>query len=261
MFKKPWGQSKIRLLLVDGDVANVEAACKALESSDLSFAIDAAFDGKVALEKLTSKRYDCLLIDPDVLNRIGHNVREALAMAGPEAALVVLCHSQRPHQPRDLTDLTGVTFLDKEALRGPGLAERISECLEVDRAMKNGEIDALLVPIAGTTSPLLAAGADGIYRVLVETLQEGIITADPDGTILFTNRRTGEILGCDPDRLLGLNVLALADPEDRPWIEVKIDEALRGTASRCELGLACPRQAPVYVLVSLGLVEDTGGGG
>ncbi len=260
MFKKPWGQPKIRLLLVDGDIANIEAACKALENSNLPFAVDTAFDGKIALEKLSSKQYDCLLVDPDVLARIGQNVSEALAMAGPEAALVVLCHPHRPHLPRELTDLTGVTFLDKEALRSPNVAERISECLEVGRAMRNGEIDAFLVPTAGTASPLLSAGADGLYRALVDALQEGILTVDSEGNILFTNRRAGEILDCDPDSLLGLSILALADPEDRPWIEVKIDEALRGMTSRCELGLACPGQAPAYVLVDLGLVEDMGGG-
>jgi diguanylate cyclase (GGDEF)-like protein/PAS domain S-box-containing protein len=260
MFKKPWGQSKVRLLLVDGDVASIEAARKALEHAESPFVVDAAFDGKVALEKLGSKQYDCLLVDADVLNRIGHNISEALAMAGSEAALVVLCHRHRPHLPPDLMNLAGITFLDKEALRSPNLAERVSECLDVAHAMRNGEVDALLVPIAGTASPLLAAGADSIYRVLVETLQEGILTIDSKSDILFTNRRTGEILGCDPDSLLGLDVLALVKPEERVWISTKIDEALRGTASRCEVGLACPGQAPVYVLVSLGLVEDMGGG-
>lgn len=260
MLKKPWGQSKVRLLLVDGDIASIEAARKALEGSDLPFVVDVAFDGKIALEKLGSKQYDCLLVDADVLNRIGHNVSEALAMADPEAALVVLCHRHRPHLPSDLMNLAGITFLDKEALRGPRFAQRVSECLDVAHAMRNGEVDTLLVPTAETTSPLLVAGADSIYRVLVETLQEGILTIDSKSDIVFTNRRTGEILGCDPDSLLGLDVLTLAKPEERVWISAKIDEALRGTTSRCEVGLACPGQAPVTVLVSLGQVEDMGGG-
>jgi diguanylate cyclase (GGDEF)-like protein/PAS domain S-box-containing protein len=156
--------------------------------------------------------------------------------------------------------LAAVTFLDKQALRAPGLPEKISDCLEVAHASRNGQVDALLVPGVEATLPLLAAGADSIYRFLVETLQEGILTVDLEGTILFTNWRTAEILGCEPDSLLGLNALELVEAVERPWIKVKIDEALRGTTWRCELGLAYPGQARVNVLVSLGLIDDIGDG-
>jgi diguanylate cyclase (GGDEF)-like protein/PAS domain S-box-containing protein len=257
--KRP-GQTKVHLLLVDGDAASIEAARRALEGSGAPFAVDVALDGKIALEKLSSKQYDCLLLDPDVFSRIGRSLGEAVAMAGPEAAVVVLCHPHYHRFPPDLMDSMGVAFLDKQALRAPGLPEKVSECLEVVHALRNGEVDAVLVPGAETTLPLLAAGADSIYRLLVETLQEGILTVDLESNILFTNWRTAEILGCDADSLLGLNVLELVEPGERPWIRVKIDEALRGTTWRCELGLAYPGQARVNVLVSLGLIDDTGDG-
>jgi len=260
MLGKRSGQAKVHLLLVDGDAASIEAACRALEHSGAPFAVDVALDGKIALQKLSAKKYDCLLLDPEVFSRIGRNLGEAVAMAGPEAAVVVLCHPQHHRFPPDLVDLAAVTFLDKQALRAPGLPEKISDCLEVAHASRNGQVDALLVPGVEATLPLLAAGADSIYRFLVETLQEGILTVDLDSTILFTNWRTAEILGCEPDSLLGLNALELVEPEDRPWIKVKIDEALRGTTWRCELGLAYPGQARVNVLVSLGLIDDIGDG-
>jgi len=260
MLGKRSGQAKVHLLLVDGDAASIEAACRALEHSGAPFAVDVALDGKIALQKLSAKKYDCLLLDPEVFSRIGRNLGEAVAMAGPEAAVVVLCHPQHHRFPPDLVDLAAVTFLDKQALRAPGLPEKISDCLEVAHASRNGQVDAHLVPGVEATLPLLAAGADSIYRFLVETLQEGILTVDLDSTILFTNWRTAEILGCEPDSLLGLNALELVQPEDRPWIKVKIDEALRGTTWRCELGLAYPGQARVNVLVSLGLIDDIGDG-
>ena len=260
MFGKRPGQTKVHLLLVDGEPASIEIARRALEGSGAPFAVDVALDGKIALEKLSGRKYDCLLLDTDVFRRIGRNLGEAVAMAGPEAAVVVLCHPHHDRFPPGLMGLTAVTFLDKQALRAPGLAEKVSECLEVVHALRNGQVDAVLVPCAETTLPLLAAGADGVYRLLVETLQEGILTVDLEGNILFTNWRTAEILGCDADSLLGLSVLELVEPGERPWIRVKIDEALRGTTWRCELGLAYPGQARVNVLVSLGLIDDTGDG-
>jgi diguanylate cyclase (GGDEF)-like protein/PAS domain S-box-containing protein len=260
MLGKRSGQAKVHLLLVDGDAASIEAACRALEHSGAPFAVDVALDGKIALEKLSARKYDCLLLDPDVFSRIGRNLGEAVAMAGPEAAVVVLCHPHHHRFPPDLVDLAAVTFLDKQALRAPGLPEKISDCLEVAHASRNGQVDALLVPGVEATLPLLATGADSIYRFLVETLQEGILTVDLDTTILFTNWRTAEILGCEPDSLLGLNALELVEPGERPWIRIKIDEALRGTTWRCELGLAYPGQARVNVLVSLGLIDNIGDG-
>lgn len=254
------GQPKVRLLLGDVDAASTKAACKALEEPGSPFAVDVALDGRVAIDKLSSRQYDCLLVDPDILSRVGHSLAEAQTMAGPGAALVVLCRPHRHRSPPDVPDLTGVTFLDKQALRGPGLVEKVSECLAVAQATRAGQVDALLAPTARATLPLLAPGADSIYRSLVDTLQDGILTVDPEGDILFTNQRTGTILDCDPDNLLGLNILALIQPEDRPWIRAVIDEALRGMTHRCQLRLAYLGQIPVYVLVGLGPISDMDGG-
>ena len=260
MFGKRPGQTKVHLLLVDGDPASIGAAREALEGSGAPFAVDVALDGKIALVKLSSREYDCLLLDADAFSRVGRNLGEAAAMAGPEAAVVVLFHPHHHRFPPDVTDLKPVTFLDKRALLAPGLPEKIGECLEVAHALRKGEVDAVLVPGAETPLPLLAPGADSIYRFLVETLQEGLLTVDLEGIILFTNWRAAEILGCETDSLLGLNVLELVNPEERQWVRVKIDEALRGTPWRCEVGLVYPGQARVNVLVSLGLVDDTGDG-
>jgi diguanylate cyclase (GGDEF)-like protein/PAS domain S-box-containing protein len=259
MFGKRSGRSKVHLLLVNDDIASNTAARKAIEDHGLHFTMDVADDGTEAAKKLSSKQYDCLLVDPDVVDYAGLKLGELLAAAGPEAALVVLCHSQRRGVFPGLKDLKGVTFLDSESLRRPDLVDKLSECLEVSGAMRSGEVDALLIPTAGTREPLLAPGSDSIYRVLVERLEEGILTADSEGTILFTNCRTGQILGCDPDRLLGLGILALANLQDQPWFRDKIDGALGGATPRCELALACPGQAPVNVLVSLAPIGDIGG--
>ena len=146
MFGKRPGQTKVHLLLVDGDPASIEVARRALEGSGAPFAVDVALDGKIALEKLSARKYDCLLLDTDVFRRIGRNLGEAVAMAGPEAAVVVLCHPHHDRFPPDLMGLTAVTFLDKQALRAPGLAEKVSECLDIAQASRNGEVDAILVP-------------------------------------------------------------------------------------------------------------------
>jgi len=254
------GQLKVRLLLIDADQASIEAACTVLGGPGSPFAVDVALDGRIAVEKLGSKRYDCLLVDPDIFSRVGHSLAEAQTMAGPGAALVVLCRPHRYRSPPVVPDLTGVTFLNEQTLRGPGLAEKVSECLAVAHATRAGQVDALLAPTARATLPLLSPRADSIYRSLVDTLQDGILTVDPEGDILFTNQRTGKILDCDPDNLLGLNILALIQPEDRPWIRAMIDEALRGMTHRCQLRLACLGQCPVYVLVGLGPISDMDGG-
>ena len=53
------------------------------------------------------------------------------------------------------------------------------------------------------------AGADEPYRVLVQRMNEGVLTVGPDGYILFVNDRLSELTGFPPDDLIDRHVATL----------------------------------------------------
>jgi PAS domain S-box-containing protein len=71
---------------------------------------------------------------------------------------------------------------------------------------------ALAAVVAGAAGLSLGYGreqrettrrTEALYRMIVETSLEGICIADADGTLMFVNRRLGEMLGIDPAALRG----------------------------------------------------------
>ncbi|HEV3009317.1 MAG TPA: PAS domain-containing protein [Burkholderiales bacterium] len=75
------------------------------------------------------------------------------------------------------------------------LRERLQEAEEMHRAISRGEVDAFVVGPGGDTRVLLLANAYQRYRQLVERMQQGAVTATPNGQILFANQRFADMLG------------------------------------------------------------------
>lgn len=74
------------------------------------------------------------------------------------------------------------------------LRERLEEAEDVRRAITHGEVDAFVVGPDGTSRVLLLANAYQRYRQVVERMQQGAVTAAPDGKILFANQRFSDMI-------------------------------------------------------------------
>lgn len=75
------------------------------------------------------------------------------------------------------------------------LRERLQEAEDMHRAISHGEVDAFVVGPGGNTRVLLLANAYQRYRQVVERMQQGALTANPSGQILFSNQRFADMLG------------------------------------------------------------------
>ena len=75
------------------------------------------------------------------------------------------------------------------------LRERLEEAEDVRRAITRGEVDAFVVGPGGNGRVLLLANAYQRYRQLVERMQQGAVTATPNGQILFANQRFADMIG------------------------------------------------------------------
>src|SRR4051812_46744651 len=92
---------------------------------------------------------------------------------------------------------------------------RLDEAEETLRALRNGEVDALVVNTPQGEQVFTLQSADQTYRLLVETMSEGAVTLTPDGTILYSNRYFAEMVGKPLQLVFGSSFIEFVVEEDR----------------------------------------------
>jgi PAS domain S-box-containing protein len=136
------------------------------------------------------------------------------------------------------------------ALSRRELVARVSEAEETLRAIRSGEVDAIVVNGQGGKKVFTLQGADHTYRVFVERMNEGAAVLSSDHTVLHCNGRFARFLGAGLQRVIGSSILDLVWPDDHS----KLDALLRRAAQRnCrgEIRLQSRKGAPMAVHLSL----------
>lgn len=111
------------------------------------------------------------------------------------------------------------------AALGPAeLRGRLAEAEETLRAIRSGEVDAVVV--AGRQGPnvFTLQGADHAYRVLIESMNEGALTLTADKVVLYANQCFAKMVKCPLERVVGGSFRRFLSAEDRA--------ALRGLLKR-----------------------------
>src|ERR1700730_2103351 len=109
------------------------------------------------------------------------------------------------------------------------LRARVAELEETLRAIRMGEVDAVLVdgPQGGQVFTL--QGAEHPYRTLVETIDEGAATLSEDGTVLYSNRRFAGIFDVPPEKFIGASLESFVSGEAFEHLRSVILGAKRGS--------------------------------
>ncbi len=82
------------------------------------------------------------------------------------------------------------------------------------RAIRAGEVDAIVVDGAHAPAVYTLKGAADPYRLLVEQMSEGALTVSSDGVILFCNAAFARMMGKRRERLVGTLLRELAGDGD-----------------------------------------------
>jgi PAS domain S-box-containing protein len=92
-----------------------------------------------------------------------------------------------------------------EALRRQNeeLRFRLAEAEETLRAIREGEVDAVIVSGSKGEQVFSLVGTDSIYRLIVETMKEAAFTITFDGKILFCNVQFGELVKRSMESVVG----------------------------------------------------------
>ena len=101
------------------------------------------------------------------------------------------------------------------------LRARVDELEETLRAIRRGEVDGLVISTASGEMVYTLGNADQPYRLFVETMTEGAVTATQDGTILYCNAAFSVILQLPLEKIIGNSFFSYIAPDSRQsWNEI-----------------------------------------
>jgi PAS domain S-box-containing protein len=130
------------------------------------------------------------------------------------------------------------------------LRRRLEEAEEALRALRAGEVDAVLVETDREQVYTLET-ADKPYRLLVEQMPQGAATLTVEGTILYSNRRFADLLKRPLQALLGKPIHDLVAPESRPCFAGLLRDGQEGEVQgEVALQRADGATVPVYLGVN-----------
>ncbi len=95
---------------------------------------------------------------------------------------------------------------DKLRIENEELRLRLAESEEALMAIRNGEVDAIIVSGRGGDKIFSLTSADTPYRVIMEEMDEGAVIITEDGTILYHNQMFANIFGRGDQQFTGTNI-------------------------------------------------------
>jgi PAS domain S-box-containing protein len=102
------------------------------------------------------------------------------------------------------------------------LRARVQELEETLRAIRMGEVDAVLVSGAQGDQVFTLQGAEHPYRLLVETIDEGAATLSDDGTVLYSNKSFAAFFGVPLEKFIGAPLHNFVTGNDAEFLKTLI---------------------------------------
>src|SRR6202012_3843196 len=110
------------------------------------------------------------------------------------------------------------------------LQERVAELEETLRAIRSGEVEAVVGSADKGDQVFTLKGAEHPYLLLVETIDEGAATLSNDGTILYSNRSFANIFDAQLERFIGTPIENFVSGEYVDALRALIRNAANGVA-------------------------------
>jgi PAS domain-containing protein len=122
------------------------------------------------------------------------------------------------------------------------LRSRLAEAQETLRAIRTGEVDAVVVAGKRGDQVSTLEGAEHPYRVLIESMNEGALTITADKTILYANQCFAGMVKCPLEQVTGGSLRRFLSPEDQTTLRPLVRRPrASGSKTRCS---CAPAMAP-----------------
>ena len=137
------------------------------------------------------------------------------------------------------------------------LRARLEEAEETLRAIRSGEVDALVVNGPRGEQVFTLEGADHGYRILVETMTEGAVTLRDNGIIFYCNARFAAMIKMPLEKVIGLHLQQFILPTEISAFERLVSKDAQERRAEFMLGASDGTRLPI--LLSSALPEEATG--
>lgn len=134
---------------------------------------------------------------------------------------------------------------------------RLEEAEETLEAIRNGEVDALVVSGPQDDQVYTLNGSDRAYRILFETMNEGAAILGSDGTVFYCNGKLTAMLRAPMETVLGGSIFPFVTEKCAPAVADLLEKALQ-SPQKMEITLKSRdgTLVPCQISSSPFLVED-----
>ncbi|HVT88007.1 MAG TPA: ATP-binding protein [Tepidisphaeraceae bacterium] len=136
---------------------------------------------------------------------------------------------------------------DRERRDIDELRNRLREAEETLSAIRNGEVDSLVVNGPDGERIYSLKGAEQPYRIFVEQMLEGAVILNDRGTILYSNHRFAEMMHTPLERVIGSSINLFVREDDQTLLG---DILHRPEGRKVRLQLNAINGTPVSALLS-----------
>jgi PAS domain S-box-containing protein len=120
----------------------------------------------------------------------------------------------------DLMNLTPAQLL----VENRELQSRLVEMEETLTAIRNGEVDAIMVSGNKGEQVYSVSSAETPYRTFIEEMSEGAVTLTKKGEILYCNARFADIVQQPYQKVVGSSIKQYITTDDNQKLEVFLDQ-------------------------------------
>ena len=99
------------------------------------------------------------------------------------------------------------------------LRSRLAEMEDAISAIRNGEVDAIMVSGKKGEQVYSVSSAETPYRTFIEEMSEGAVTLTKEGTILYCNPRFADIVQTPYEKVIGSSIKRFIKPNDNSKLD------------------------------------------
>jgi len=142
--------------------------------------------------------------------------------------------------------------------RNEVLQLQLDEAESIIEAIRNGEVDALIVKKDNEPQIYSLKSADHTYRVFIEKMNDGAITLDRDGIIIYCNSSFSNMVNIPSEEMLGTSFLDIIPSAYAEEVNGLLQKGWNGD-SKTEMIFPGKNNRNMPVMLSLSPLEIDGG--
>ncbi len=136
------------------------------------------------------------------------------------------------------------------------LRDHLREAQETLDAIRNGDVDAVVVSGAHGSQVYSLSGAEQPYRIFVEQMQEGALTVSADGLVLYCNQRFADMTGLPMEKVISSQILKYVPAAAWKELQHVFESGQEVAKHECRLQNAEDGHLPVNLTASLLPMEE-----